>query len=129
MNNYPTYTDRVRMCKSAAAGALAEYKVWCDVQTNLSLHCRWADPDSPQSWCISYSNISINYSWDGEFYHMSMRVGMGDHGETIRLTSEVPILPHHLYAEVVKRRTRAFESYHHLKVEAEKFRLLSMVIK
>lgn len=129
MNNYPTYADRIRICKSAAADALAEYKVWCDVQTNLSLHCRWADPDSPQSWCISFRNVCINYSWDGEFYHMSMRVDMGDHGETIRLDSEEPILSHHLYAEVVKRRTRAFESYHHLKVEAEKFRLLSMVIK
>lgn len=130
MNNYLTYSDRAVICERESANALAEYKVWCDVQSNLSLHCRWSDPDRPQSWCINCRNISIQYEWDGEFYHMSMRVDMGDHGETIRLDSEYePILPHHLYAEVVKRRTKAFETYHHLKVEAEKFRLLSMIVK
>lgn len=107
MNNYPTYADRAIICEHESAKSLAEYKVWCDVQTNLSLHCRWNDPDRPQSWCINYQNISIEYEWDGEFYRMVFRVGMGDHSETIRLDSEhEPILPHHLYAEVVKRRTK-----------------------
>lgn len=133
MNNncYPTLNDRASMADHASLELMDEYKMWAEVSAHLC-GVKWCEDDIEGDWsfCTSSYNVRISYSWDGDFYSVILWVGNGEdmpNVNTISLRSgtEKPILPPHLLAEVIKRRSKAFSDAHFLHTEAVRLRLLA----